>query len=90
MKLYLVDGKETELVRNIIGDPGFYGNYYPAWVSIYWKEAGGSLLEKRGSETKVNDNGQAELTEIFDNYNDRYDGAYAQGYGYELRSKCSD
>ena len=80
----LIDGKETELVRNITGEPGFYGNYYPAWVSIYWKEAGGSLPEKTGGETKENEDGQAELTEIFDNYNDRYDGAYAEGYSYEL------
>ena len=28
--------KSVEILRGIRGNPGFYGNYYPEWVSIYW------------------------------------------------------
>lgn len=31
----LTGGSVGELVRNITGSPGYYGNYYPAWVSVY-------------------------------------------------------
>jgi len=31
----LAGGPAVELVRNLGGSPGYYGNYYPAWVSIY-------------------------------------------------------
>ncbi|WP_411501848.1 hypothetical protein [Brevibacillus centrosporus] len=30
-------GKETELLRNVTGDIGYYGNYLPEWVSVYWE-----------------------------------------------------
>lgn len=29
-------GKAYPVVTNIFGKPGYYGNYYPEWVSIYW------------------------------------------------------
>lgn len=29
-------GLETQLLSGLTGSPGFYGNYYPAWFSIYW------------------------------------------------------
>ena len=55
------------------------------WFEVIWgRRRFYCLPEETGSETKANDSVQAELTEIFDNYNDRYDGAYAEGYGYQL------
>lgn len=33
-----LDGnQQMELIRGISGDPGFYGNYYPDWISVYWQ-----------------------------------------------------
>jgi Tol biopolymer transport system component len=29
-------GPKTQLLSGLTGSPGFYGNYYPAWVSTYW------------------------------------------------------
>ncbi|MGI6650040.1 MAG: hypothetical protein ACOX5W_13650 [Bacillota bacterium] len=37
--LYLTSskgGKTVELLRGLTGSPGYYGNYYPGWASIYW------------------------------------------------------
>lgn len=34
----LAGGTAVELVRNVNGSPGYYGNYYPSWVSIYCLE----------------------------------------------------
>ncbi len=31
-------GEAREWVRGLIGTPGYYGNYYPAWVEVYWKK----------------------------------------------------
>ncbi|MDI6907698.1 MAG: stalk domain-containing protein [Thermoanaerobacterales bacterium] len=31
-------GRETELIRGLTGGHGYYGNYYPEWVSVYWEE----------------------------------------------------
>lgn len=33
----LPGGPASELIRGLTGDPGFYGNYYPTWASIYWE-----------------------------------------------------
>ena len=30
------DGKETELVRHVTGEIGYYANYLPKWVDVYW------------------------------------------------------
>ena len=30
-------GGEVELIRGLNGGPGYYGNYYPEWLKIYWK-----------------------------------------------------
>ncbi len=30
------NGKEIELLRNLTGEAGYYGNYLPKWVSVYW------------------------------------------------------
>ncbi|CAM5787207.1 MULTISPECIES: TolB family protein [Brevibacillus] len=30
------DGQEKELVRHVTGDPGYYANYLPEWVGVYW------------------------------------------------------
>lgn len=30
--------QETELLRHITGDAGFYGNYLPEWISVYWQK----------------------------------------------------
>ncbi|MED4752057.1 hypothetical protein [Brevibacillus choshinensis] len=36
--LYLsVQGKETELLRDVTGDIGYYANYLPQWISVYWE-----------------------------------------------------
>ena len=38
--LYLASlngGSEAELISGLTGSPGYYGNYYPVWVSIYWE-----------------------------------------------------
>jgi len=32
----LEGGEQVELLRHVTGSPGFYGNYYPAWVSLYF------------------------------------------------------
>ena len=32
----LAGGQETELIRGLTGNPGYYGNYYPECISIYW------------------------------------------------------
>ncbi|NGQ93764.1 hypothetical protein G3578_01090 [Brevibacillus sp. SYP-B805] len=29
---------DRELLTNVTGDPGYYGNYLPAWVQVYWKK----------------------------------------------------
>ncbi len=29
-------GKETELLRDVTGDIGYYGSYLPPWISVYW------------------------------------------------------
>ncbi len=46
----LPEGKEMELVRGVRGwDHGFYGNYLPPWMKVYWKnasEVGNSLYKK--------------------------------------------
>jgi Tol biopolymer transport system component len=35
--LYLsAQGKETELLRFVTGDIGYYANYLPQWISVYW------------------------------------------------------
>ncbi len=31
-------GEPVELLRNVNGDIGYYGNYLPAWISIYYPE----------------------------------------------------
>ncbi len=28
--------KAVEILRGLRGEPGYYGNYYPEWVSVYW------------------------------------------------------
>lgn len=28
-------GEEIEMIQNIKGEQGYYGNFYPGWVSIY-------------------------------------------------------
>lgn len=28
--------KAVEILRGLRGSPGYYGNYYPEWVSVYW------------------------------------------------------
>lgn len=33
---YQADGKESELVKGITGDIGYYGNYLPEWIAVYW------------------------------------------------------
>jgi len=33
----LTGGKEVELISGLTGDQGFYGNYYPEWLNIYWE-----------------------------------------------------
>lgn len=30
--------KETELVRHVTGNIGYYANYLPEWIQVYWKE----------------------------------------------------
>ncbi|MGG1661635.1 hypothetical protein [Brevibacillus sp. NRS-1366] len=30
------DGSETELVKGITGDIGYYANYLPQWIRVYW------------------------------------------------------
>lgn len=36
--LYLSqDGRETEVLRNVTGDIGYYANYLPAWIRVFWK-----------------------------------------------------
>ncbi|MEJ8544529.1 hypothetical protein [Brevibacillus borstelensis] len=30
------DGQEKELIRHVTGEPGYYANYLPAWVSVHW------------------------------------------------------
>lgn len=35
----LAGGPEVELVRGLSGSPGYYGNYHPAWVSIYYLDS---------------------------------------------------
>jgi len=34
----LTGGRESELIRGLSGDLGYYGNYYPGWLSIYWEQ----------------------------------------------------
>lgn len=34
--LLAADGRETELIRHVTGTPGYYANYLPAWISVYW------------------------------------------------------
>ncbi len=34
----LKDGQMIKLMDNVQANPGFYGNYYPDVVSIYWIE----------------------------------------------------
>lgn len=31
-------GTASPVVTNIYGNPGYYGNYYPEWVSIFWNK----------------------------------------------------
>ncbi|HBC94270.1 MAG TPA: copper amine oxidase [Pelotomaculum sp.] len=33
----LTGGQDLELISGLTGDHGFYGNYYPEWLSIYWE-----------------------------------------------------
>lgn len=33
----LTGGQEMELISGLTGDHGYYGNYYPEWLSIYWE-----------------------------------------------------
>lgn len=28
--------KAVEILRGLKGGPGYYGNYYPEWISVYW------------------------------------------------------
>ena len=28
--------QQVEILRGLRGSPGFYGNYYPEWLSVYW------------------------------------------------------
>jgi|GEM_PF-2560999 len=45
--LKLLDGgREIELLRGLSGDSGYYGNYYPSWVNIYWKNSYQPLLNQ--------------------------------------------
>ncbi len=30
--------QETELLRHLAGDSGFYGNYLPKWIAVYWQK----------------------------------------------------
>lgn len=30
------DGKESELLRQVTGEVGYYGNYLPKWIDVYW------------------------------------------------------
>ncbi|HCF71149.1 MAG TPA: hypothetical protein DER33_06120 [Syntrophomonas sp.] len=32
----LAGGPPKELIRGVSGEPGYYGNYYPEWINIYW------------------------------------------------------
>jgi len=34
----LASGKEQELLKGLCGSAGYYGNYLPAWVSLYWEQ----------------------------------------------------
>jgi len=37
--LYLSSrGKESEVLRHVTGDIGYYANYLPPWISVYWTE----------------------------------------------------
>lgn len=38
--LYLKTGSESEveLLRHVTGDIGYYGNYLPPWIRVFWKE----------------------------------------------------
>ena len=29
-------GEEVEILSGLRGDPGYYGNYYPLWISVHW------------------------------------------------------
>ncbi|WP_167568786.1 PD40 domain-containing protein [Brevibacillus migulae] len=31
-------GTETELIKDVNGEAGYYGNYLPEWVKVYWME----------------------------------------------------
>ena len=31
----IAEGPPRELIRGISGEPGYYDNYYPEWISIY-------------------------------------------------------
>jgi Tol biopolymer transport system component len=30
------EDQQMELIRGISGEAGYYGNYYPDWISVYW------------------------------------------------------
>ncbi|MFD2371119.1 hypothetical protein ACFSO0_14445 [Brevibacillus sp. GCM10020057] len=46
--LYLsAEGKETEVLRHVTGDIGYYASYLPPWVSVYW--TGGTEAGKSSS-----------------------------------------
>lgn len=30
------NGQETELLRHVTGENGYYGNYLPGWVAVHW------------------------------------------------------
>jgi WD40 repeat protein len=34
----LAGGPPKELIRGVSGEPGYYGNYYPEWINIYWAD----------------------------------------------------
>ena len=37
----LKDGVETELIRHVTGDIGYYGSYLPKWVQVSWEKQTG-------------------------------------------------
>ena len=34
---YYPNGEELEFIRGVSGNHGFYGNYLPSWINVYWK-----------------------------------------------------
>lgn len=36
LQLLTAPEKAVEVLRGLRGNPGYYGNYYPEWISVYW------------------------------------------------------